>query len=107
MQVKHFLVFGQAVTKGIINISCGPTLTVPVNDEDIVDNLKKRLLETAEKQICSDPGETWVIQVKGRLISMNDLVAEEALLHKQCNTNFSRGSSFNRDGAGSFFTRIV
>ena len=32
---------------------------------------------------------------------MNDLVAEEALLHKQCNTNFSRRSSFNRDSAGS------
>ena len=38
MQVKHFLVFGQAVTKGISNISCGPTLTVPVKDEDIVEN---------------------------------------------------------------------
>ena len=31
---------------------------------------------------------------------MNDLVAEEALLHKRCNTNFSRESSFNTDGAG-------
>ena len=32
---------------------------------------------------------------------MNDLVSEEALLHKQqCNTNFSCGSSFNTDGVG-------
>ena len=31
---------------------------------------------------------------------MNDLVAEEALLQKQCNTNLFRGSSFNTDGAG-------
>ena len=31
---------------------------------------------------------------------MNDLVAEEALLHKWCNKNFSHGSSFNTDGAG-------
>ena len=46
MQVKHFLVFGQAVTKGIINISCGPTLTVPVNDEDIVENRKFNLIAT-------------------------------------------------------------
>ena len=31
---------------------------------------------------------------------MNDLVAEEALLHKRCNTNLSCGSSFNTDGVG-------
>ena len=31
---------------------------------------------------------------------MNDLVAEEALLHKRSNTIFSHGSSFNTDGAG-------
>ena len=31
---------------------------------------------------------------------MNDLVAKEALLHKRYNKNFSRGSSFNIDGAG-------
>ena len=30
---------------------------------------------------------------------MNDLVAEKALLHKRCNTNFSPGSSFNTDVA--------
>ena len=69
-------------------------------DNKSADDLKMRLLETAEKRICIDPGGTWTIQVKGRLISMNDLVAEEAQLHKRCNTNFSRGSSFNADGAG-------
>ena len=31
---------------------------------------------------------------------MNDFVAEEALLHKRCNTKFSGGSSFNTDGVG-------
>ena len=31
---------------------------------------------------------------------MNDLVAEEALLQKRCDTNFSRGSSFNKDDTG-------
>ena len=31
---------------------------------------------------------------------MNDLVVEEALLPKRCNTNFACGSSFSTDGAG-------
>ena len=31
---------------------------------------------------------------------MNDLVGEEALLHKRGNTNFSRGSNFNTDSVG-------
>ena len=69
-------------------------------DNKSADDLKKRLLETAEKRIRIDPGHTWAIQVKGRLVSTNDLVAEEALLHKRCSPNFSRGSSFNTDGAG-------
>ena len=58
------------------------------------------MLETAEKRIRINPGDTWAVQVKGRLISINDLVAEEALLHKWCNKNFSRESSFNTDSAG-------
>ena len=69
-------------------------------DNKNADDLKKRLLETAEKQIRIDPGNTWAIQVKGRLISINDLVEEEALLDKRCKTNFPRGSSFNTDGTG-------
>ena len=69
-------------------------------DNKSADVLKKKLLETAEKRMSIDPGDTWAIQVKGRLISMNDLVAEEAQLHKQCNRNFSCGNSFNTDGTG-------
>ena len=69
-------------------------------DNKSADDLKKRLLETAEKQIRIDSGDTWAIQVKGMLISINDLVAEEVLLHKRYKTNFPRGSSFNIDGAG-------
>ena len=68
-------------------------------DIESVDDLKKKLLETAEKRIRIDPGDIWAIQVKVWLISMNYLVGEEALLHKRCNTNFSRWSSFNTDGA--------
>ena len=58
-------------------------------DNKNADDLKKRLLETAEKRIRIDTGDTWTIQIKGRLISMNDIVAEEAVLHKRCNTFFS------------------
>ena len=45
-------------------------------DNTSADDLKKRLLEIAEKRIRIDPGDTWDIQVKGRLISINDVVAE-------------------------------
>ena len=69
-------------------------------DNESANDLTKRLLETAEKRIRINPEDTWAIQVKGRLISINDLVAEEALLHKRCNKNFSRESSFNTDSAG-------
>ena len=69
-------------------------------DNKCADNMNEGLLETAEKRICIGPGDTWANQVKGSLISMENSVAEEALLHKRCNTNFSRGSSFNTDGAG-------
>ena len=70
------------------------------SDNKSADDLKKRLLETAEKRICIDPGDIQIIQVRGILISMNDLMAEEALLHKWCSTNFSHRSSFNTDGVG-------
>ena len=45
-------------------------------DNKSADDLKKRLLEIAEKRIRIDLGDTWDIQVKGRLISINDVVAE-------------------------------
>ena len=61
---------------------------------------KRGYLKLQKKRICIDPGDTWTIQVRGMLISMNDSVAEEALLHKWCNTNFSRRSSFNTDDVG-------
>ena len=51
----------------------------PAADNKSADDQQKRLLETAEKWIRIDPGDTWAIQVKRRLISMNDLVAEEAV----------------------------
>ena len=59
-------------------------------DNKSADDLKKRLLETAEKQVRIDPGGTRAIQVKGRLISMNDLVAEMKHVH---NSNAKSSSS--------------
>ena len=45
IQVNHFLVFNQAVTKDISGISYTPTLTVPVTlDEDIVSFKKFNLI---------------------------------------------------------------
>ena len=61
---------------------------------------KRGYLKLQKKLICIDPGDTWNIQVRGMLISMNDSVAEDALLHKFCNTNFSCRSSFNTDDVG-------
>ena len=66
----------------------------------VLMTLKRGYLKLQKKRICIDPGDTWTFQVRGMLISMNDSVAEEALLHKWCNTNFSRRSSFNTDDVG-------
>ena len=47
IQLKRFLVFGQAVTKDIIRISCNPSQTVPVAlDKDIVGHKKFNLIAT-------------------------------------------------------------
>ena len=47
IQVKHFLVFGQVVTKYISKTCCTPTPTVPVTlDADIVDHKKLNVTTT-------------------------------------------------------------
>ena len=57
-------------------------------DNKTADRLKSRLLKTVEERLSKNPDDKWAIEVKGRLMGMNDLVAEEVLLHKRCNTNF-------------------
>ena len=52
-------------------------------------DLKKRLIDTANTRLNRNSNDRWALDVKGRLLGINDLVAEEALLHKRCNSNFS------------------
>ena len=38
--------------------------------------------------MSKNPDDKWAIEVKGRLMGTNDLVAKEVLLHKRCNKSF-------------------
>ena len=48
----------------------------------------KRICDIADKRIAVNHDDKWAIEVKGRVLGINDLVAEEALLHKLCSTKF-------------------
>ena len=52
------------------------------------DILMKQFLRAAEDRLAVDDKDQWAIEVKGRLLGISDLVAEEALLHKLCSTKF-------------------
>ena len=67
-------------------------------DNITADKLKKRLLKTANERLQNESNDKWAIEVKGRLMGINDLVAEESLLHKRCNTNFLCGGNQNAEG---------
>ena len=47
-----------------------------------------RFVKAADDRLAIDSNDKWAIEVKGRLLGINDLVAEEALLHKSCSTKF-------------------
>ena len=50
--------------------------------------LMNRFVKAADDRLAIDSNDKWAIEVKGRLLGINDLVAEEALLHKLCSTKF-------------------
>ena len=59
-------------------------------------------MKTVEERLSKNPDDKWAIEVKGRLMGMNDLVAEEVFLHKSCNTSFfsERGNQHSEEDRG-------
>jgi len=62
-------------------------------DKGNVDVHSARTLELRENLLkcCADRGDTWALEVRGRLESCNDLVAEEAVYHRACYIRFKQG----------------
>ena len=54
--------------------------------------MRKNILDTGHRR--NDP---WSLQVIGRVEACNDLVAEEAVYHKQCYSNFVTGGRNAKD----------
>ena len=58
-------------------------------------------MKTVEERLSKNLDDKWAIEVQGRLMGMNALVAE-VLLHKLCNTNFfsERGNQHSEGDRG-------
>lgn len=52
--------------------------------------MKKHLVQTAGRA-AKQRRDVWAVDAKGRMLGTNYMVAEEALLHKRCDTNFLIG----------------
>ena len=69
-------------------------------DSKTAEDLKRRVLKTANERLRFSSNDKWAMEVKGRLMGINDLVAEEALMHKRCNSNFLRFGSNDEGDSG-------
>jgi hypothetical protein len=72
---------------------CSTPVTLDTRYHGAKDNKAVRTLELHDtvKEACRHRHDAWSLHVSGRLESCNDLVAEEAVYHKQCYSNFVTG----------------
>ena len=70
---------------------CGVAVTVREMKNGQICNVqcKDREIDKAIFQICEERNDDeWALEVRGRISSVNDLRAEDAIYHKDCNTKF-------------------
>ena len=60
----------------------------------------KRIENIANNRIAANHDDQWVLEVKGRILGISDLVAEESVLHKICSTKFSDFNKLSGNGSG-------
>ena len=59
-------------------------------------------MKTVEERLSKNPYDKWTIDVKWKLMGMKELLVEEVLLYKRCNTNFfsERGNQHSKGDRG-------
>ena len=59
-------------------------------------------MKTVEERLSKNPYDKWTIDVKWKLMGMKELLVEEVLLYKRCNTNFfsERGNQHSEGDCG-------
>ena len=73
---------------------CGNLVTNRAKSDKVANVLcKNREVDTAICDPIAKRNNDWSMDVKGRLETINDLRAEEAVYHKTCNSNFRTGKA--------------